>query len=298
MSYRAGFIGLIGLPNSGKSTVMNALVGEKVSIVTAKPQTTRRRVMGVVSDDEYQAVFVDAPGIVQAKAGLNLFLRDEAQDVMAQSDVIVAVLNIDEKEIDQLDEVVNLVRESKKPWIALIHKVDLPQLHRPQILRERLTAMGAVVVAGSAKSEPDALRELVLEKVAALLPAADGPLYDEELYTLSQTRELCAEIIREKCFEQLHQEIPFGLAVKVLFFDESSPVLRIHAEVMVTKENHRPIVIGRDGQVLKKIGMEARKEIENLCARKIYLDLKVVSKRNWQKNPAMMKDLGYVVPKA
>ncbi len=298
MSYRAGFVGLIGLPNSGKSTLMNALVGEKVSIVTAKPQTTRRRVMGVISETDHQVVFVDAPGIVQARSGLNLFLREEARDVIAHSDVLVALLNIDEKEIDHLDEVVKMVRESGKPWIALIHKTDLPQLHRPQILRERMTALGAVVVQGSSKAEPAALREILMEKIVPMLPEAPAPLYDIELYTLSATRELCAEIIREKCFEQLHQEVPFGLAVRILFFDETTPILRIHAEVIVTKENHRPIVIGQGGQVLKRIGTEARKEMEKLTGQKIFLDLKVVSKPNWQKNPGLMKDLGYVVPKA
>ena len=115
MSYRAGFIGLIGLPNSGKSTLMNALVGEKVSIVTAKPQTTRRRVMGLVSDVGFQAVIVDAPGVVRAKTGLNMFLREEAHDVISQSDVLIAVLNIDEKSAEQLNEIIELASTSGKP---------------------------------------------------------------------------------------------------------------------------------------------------------------------------------------
>lgn len=296
-TYRAGFIGFIGLPNSGKSTLMNALVGEKVSIVTAKPQTTRRRVMGVLSRPNFQAVFVDAPGLVQAKSGLNTFLRDEAYDVIAQSDVLVAVLNIDEKQIENLEEVIKLVKESGKPWIALIHKTDLPLLHRPQIVRDRI-GESVPVIQGSALADRESARELLLEKIEPLLPASNGPLYDEELYTLSPTRELCAEIIREKCFETLHQEIPFGLAVKVLRFDEDSgAAVKIYAEIIVGKENHRPIVIGREGKVLKVIGTEARKEIEKLTGRRGYLDLKVSAKRNWYKNPVMMKDFGYVVPK-
>ena len=138
MSYRAGFVGLIGLPNSGKSTLMNALVGEKVSIVTAKPQTTRRRVIGIVNNKEFQAVVVDAPGVVRAKSGLNMFLHDEANDVIAQSDVLIAVLNIDERNAGHLDEIIKIVSESGKPWIGLIHKTDLPELHRPQIMRDKL----------------------------------------------------------------------------------------------------------------------------------------------------------------
>lgn len=299
MSYRAGFIGLIGLPNSGKSTLMNALVGEKVSIVTAKPQTTRRRVVGLVNEKDYQAVVVDAPGVIKATSGLNAFLRDEAQDVINESDILIAVLNIDEKEATHLDDVVEMVKSSGKPWIALIHKTDLPLLHRPQILRDKLAVHGVPVIQGSSLKEPASIRESILEAAIKLLPEAPGPLYDVDLYTLSSTRELCAEIVREKCFENLHQEVPFGLAVRInRFVEDEGPLIKIHAEVMVSKENHRPIVIGREGQALRKIGSEARKEIEGLVDRQVFLDLKVTSKRAWQKNPAMMKDLGYVVPKA
>jgi GTPase len=299
MSYRAGFVGLIGLPNSGKSTLMNALVGEKVSIVTSKPQTTRRRVMGLLTEDEYQMVVVDAPGIVSAKSGLNMFLEEESKDVISQSDVLIGVLNIDERSAESLDQIIQLLKTSGKPWIALIHKTDLPQIHRPQILRDKLADAEVPVVQGSALQDGKVLKELLLEHVVPLLPAADGPLYDADLYTLSTTRELCSEIIREKCFENLHQEVPFGLAVKILkFIEDEGPTIRLHSEILVAKENHRPIVIGRGGEILKKIGTEARKEIESLVGRKVYLDLRVASKQGWQKNPGVMKELGYVLPKA
>ncbi len=299
MNYRAGFIGLIGLPNSGKSTLLNHLVGEKVSIVTAKPQTTRRRVIGIVNKESMQGIFVDAPGVVKAHAGLNLFLRDEAMDVITQSDVLIAVLNIDEERVENLDEIIKLAQESRKPWLAVIHKTDLAAyIHRPQILRDRLEKMGVPVVAGSSLKENEiaALTELVLAGIEPLLPAAKGPLYDEDLYTTSNLRDLCAEIIRERCFENLHQEIPFGLAVKIVrFVEDDGPAVQIAAEIIVAKENHQPIVIGRDAQLIKKIGTEARKEIVNLLGRKVFLDLKVATKKNWQKNPLFMKDLGYVV---
>ncbi len=294
-NYRAGFVGLIGLPNSGKSTLMNSLVGEKVSIVTAKPQTTRRRVLGLVSGEDFQVVFVDAPGVVNAKSGLNMFLAEEARDVISESDVLVAVLNIDEKSPEQLEQILTLVKESGKPWIGLIHKVDLPELHRPQILRDKLSLLNVPVIQGSALTEAEGLKETLLKTLKPLLPEAKGPMYDEELYTLSTTRELCAEIIREKCFETLHQEVPFGLAVKILKFDEESPVIKIHSEILVSKENHRPIVIGAGGAAIKKIGSEARKEIEKLLGEKVYLDLQVQSKLDWQRNRGIMKELGYVL---
>lgn len=299
MSYRAGFVGLIGLPNSGKSTLMNALVGEKVSIVTSKPQTTRRRVMGLRSRPDFQAIVVDAPGVIRASSGLNMFLHEEAQDVISESDVLIAVLNIDEKSAEKLDLIIKLVSESGKPWIAVIHKTDLPQLHRPQILRDKLSKFNVPVIQGSALHESEVLAELIWEHIVPKFPFADGPLYDEELYTLSSVRELSAEIVREKCFENLHQEIPFGLAVRIVkFVEDEGKVIKIFAEIVVAKENHRPIVIGKDGQSLKKIGSDARKEIEAMTGRQVYLELKVASKRNWQKNPGVMKELGYVAPKA
>jgi GTP-binding protein Era len=297
MSYRAGFVGLIGLPNSGKSTLMNALVGEKVSIVTSKPQTTRRRVMGLVSGDNYQFVFVDAPGVVRAKSGLNMFLREEAFDVAAQSDLLLVILNVDEKDPEQLDEIVKIAVESGKPWVALINKTDLPEIHRPQILRDKLEKHGVPIIHGSAKEDPESLREKVIEQILPRLPFSDGPLYDAELYTLSSVKELSCEIVREKCFETLHQEVPFGLAVRILKFDEEGPIIRIFAEILVSKENHRGIVIGKGGQALKTIGTEARKEIEKLVGQKVFLDLQVASKKDWQKNPGVMRELGYVLPK-
>ena len=295
-SYKAGFVGFIGLPNSGKSTLMNALVGEKVSIVTSKPQTTRRRMMGLVTEKNFQAVLVDAPGIVNSTSGLNKFLKEEAQDVIAQSDALIAVLNIDERSGEALDSIIELVSKSGKPWIAVIQKTDLPLLHRPQILRDKLNKFSVPIIQGSALSEPEALKETLFELLPKMLPDAAGPLYDSELYTLSSTKDLTAEIIREKCFESLHQEIPFGLAVKILRFQEDDgPTVKVYAEILVSKPNHRPIVIGKDGANLKKIGSAARLEVEKLVNNKVYLDLKVSAQKNWTKQNSMMKELGYVI---
>lgn len=292
---KAGFVGLIGQPNSGKSTLLNQLVGEKVSIVTPKPQTTRRRVMGLVNEADAQMIFVDAPGLVKAQSGFNLYLRHEALDVISESDVLLAVLNIDEEKIENLDEIVELAVASKKPWIALIHKTDLAELHRPRILRERLAKFGVTILEGSSKEENVELRAAVLAAVAGLLPVSERPLYDEELYTLSTTRELCGEILREKCMEFLHQEVPFQLAVRIKeFIEDDGPTVRIDSEIVVGKENHRPIVIGRGGQNIKQIGMNARKEMEKLIGRKVFLELNVSARPGWQKNPGAMKDLGYV----
>lgn len=295
--YKAGFIGLIGLPNSGKSTLMNSLVGEKVSIVSSKPQTTRRRMLGVVTRPNFQAVIVDAPGVVPSKKGLHEFLHQEAIDVIKNSDALICVLNIDEKKPEKLMEMVKLVEDSGKPWLAVIHKTDLPFLHRPQILRSDLEAKGVTVVSGSSKTKE--LQGEMIEKIMLslpdLLPPNEGPLYLDDLYTPSTVRELSVEVIREKCFELIHQEIPFGMAVRLLMFDESSPkITKVYCEILVSKENHISIVVGKKAATIKEIGMKARKEIEKLTGNKVFLDLKVSAYRNWDKNAMVMKELGYV----
>ncbi len=297
MSFKAGFVGLLGLPNAGKSTITNALVGEKVSIVTSKPQTTRKRITGIYTDEKMQAIFVDAPGIVSSSSGLNRFLEGEYQDVIHQSDVLLVVLNLDAKNPEQLDEVIRIAELSKKPWMAVINKDDLPQFHRVMILREKLAKLGRPVVLASALRKPDALKDVLVEFLYELLPESPAPLYDKELFTLSNLKEMAAEAIREKAFEFLHQEIPFGLAVRIVkFVENEGNVIKIYAELLLAKENHRSIVIGQQGSKLKFIGSGARKEIEKFCGRKVYLDLHVAVKKNWSKNELIMKELGYVLP--
>ncbi len=297
MSYKAGFIGLIGQPNSGKSSLVNVLVGEKVSIVSSKPQTTRRRMVGVYTDDAKQILFVDAPGVVKPNSGLNKFLDEESRDVIQNSDALMAVLNIDEKTEEGIDKVIELVSSAKKPWIAVISKTDLPQVHRVEKIRAKLAAQGVPVLAVSATSRPEECRETLLAALTNLIPEAPGPLYETEIVSLASLREISEELIREQAFEQLHQEIPFGLAVRInRFVENEGPLIKIYADLLVAKENHRPIVIGRGGAMLKTIGSSARISLEKFLDRKVYLDLHVSVKKNWSKNPAMMKELGYVLP--
>jgi GTP-binding protein Era len=296
MSFRAGFVGVIGLPNSGKSTLVNKLVGEKVSIVSSKPQTTRRRSLGILTRPEGQIVFVDAPGVLAAKSGLNHFLMEEAQDVIAKADALMVVLNIDEQDLENLKKIINLAVESNKPWFAVIHKTDLPQLHRPEILKKELGERGVEIIKGSALHPSSEFLEQVTNKALSLLPESPQPIYDRELFTAATIRDLCAEIIREKCFELLHQEIPFSTAVRILRFQENDgPVLKIEAEIIVSKPNHQGIVVGREARVIKEIGMLARKDIEELVQQKVFLRLEVATAKDWFKNPRMMKEFGYVL---
>jgi GTP-binding protein Era len=300
---RAGFVGVIGQPNAGKSSLVNALVKEKVSIVTAKPQTTRRRVLGILSvASETQYVFVDSPGLLQAESGLNGFLALEAKDVMDSSDVLLGVLSIDEKRPEALEEVLKFMQQSKKSAVFVIHKVDLVEFHRRIAkIKEMIAAAfpGAPIFEiSSQKGQSDQAKAALLECLAPLLPESPAPLYEVDLFTPHSSRELVAEIVREKCFEILHQEVPYQLAVRVEKFDESNPdLLRIWTDIWVSRENHKPIVIGKQGANLKQIGILARKEIESILDSKVYLNLNVVVKEEWTSSARKMKDLGYVVEK-
>jgi GTP-binding protein Era len=298
MSYKAGFLGLIGQPNAGKSTLMNFLVAEKVSIVTSKPQTTRRRVMGVWSTEAGQIVFVDAPGLIHADKGLNGFLSKEAEDVIQHSDALLAVLSLDEKNPEDADKVIRMVAASGKPWIGIITKSDIVEKqHRIMILRKMIEdnkGKSMLISALDLKGEKEN-RESMLTEFMQLMPESPAPLYDVELFTPHNTRDLAAEIIREKCFEFVHQEIPFNIAVRIIKFDETAtPCPKIYAEILVAKENHKPIVIGKGASVIKQIGQAARLEIEEMMGQRIFLDIKVNFKEDWFNNKRIMQELGYV----
>lgn len=301
MSYKSGFVGLVGLPNAGKSSFLNRVIEEKVSIVTAKPQTTRRRVLGILPIEESQGqkgqiVFVDAPGFIKSTSGINPFLRGELEDVVKTSDALLAVLSLDEKTPEQIDEIIDLVVASKKPWIAFINKTDLiDKAHRLPIIIEKVKAKGGAYVAGTCTHEEGVPLQALKDFFLSHLPESGGPLFDTEIYTPHTIRELCSEIVREKCFEHLHQEIPYSMAVHILKFDEKPSVPRISFEIIVSKPSHKALVIGKNGDKLKVIGTEARKEIEKLMGSKVFIEFHVSVKETWMKNKRILEELGYVI---
>lgn len=301
MSYNAGFVGLIGLPNAGKSSLLNQFVEEKVSIVTAKPQTTRRRVLGVVSDDRGQIVFVDAPGVIESAEGLNHFLELEAKDVIQGSDFLLAIISLDTKTKEEAEKIIGLVAASQKPWALIINKMDLIEFARRQeaikdIASKHKNLVGVFEYSTQWQQDAKQIRKDIFDLCLKNLPASPAPLYEADLFTPHSERDLVTEIIREACFEELHQEIPYNVAIRILKYDESgSKVTKIYAEILVSKENHKAIVIGKAGAVIKQIGVKARKEIEKLLDKQVFLDLNVNVKEAWFENKRMMKELGYVV---
>jgi GTP-binding protein Era len=297
--YRAGFIALVGQPNAGKSTLLNLLLKEKVSIVTDKPQTTRSRVTGILNLDRAQAVFVDAPGFLKSSSGINKFLQEEANYVITKTDVVCGLLAADDTET-AAEDLIALLQKGTAPWVIFVTKADIlgQGTRTPRFFNYLLENKIPFVSISPLKREEEA-REEVLSRVIPLLPESPGPLFsDEELYTTQTVRQMAAEFIREACFENLRQEIPYGLAVMIEEFNEEDPMLtRVRARLLVEKQNHKGIVIGSGGQMLKKIGTEARTALEKILQGKVFLELHVEVREGWTSNPRILKELGYVVPK-
>ncbi len=292
---KAGFVSLVGLPNAGKSTLVNALIGEKVGIVSPKPQTTRKRVIGIYNEPNMQACFVDSPGYIEATTELNTFLREELKGIIKDGDMLIAVLNLDARKLEDLVALADLASKSGKKWFALITKMDMDKDLRSERLRVELQKYNVPIVNVCAVRKAEKLREQVLPLVREMLPESPAPLFNNDSYTTQNVRDLIAEIVREKCFETLHQEVPYGVAVKVVKFDETGKLPRIHTEILVSRESFVPMVLGAQGRRIKHIGTEARKECERIMGKKIYLETHVKVKKDWTKNAQMMKELGYVI---
>jgi GTP-binding protein Era len=340
---KTGYVGIVGLPNAGKSTLMNDLIDSKISIVTHKPQTTRRRIQGIqtVYDQKNilgQIVFVDAPGFVKAEKGLNQFLEKEAEDIMKNSDLLLVTLNVDCENKDDLLRVVKLVLTKKTPKVFVISKAENPKYFKRikvllDLIAEDAQAVyllgdlqdtdGFFIDAMAALKNPKAVSELnddiieflmstekdrkgpyyskdakqkFLRRLLTWLPDSEKLLFSEDDLTTEMTRDICAEIVREKCFEILHQEIPYQLAVETHKFDEKNPKhLTLEFTIIVGKDSHKKIVIGKGGETIKQIGVAARKDIEEFVERKVFMQTNVIVKENWFENNLMLKDLKYVI---
>ncbi|MBC7465372.1 MAG: GTPase Era [Bdellovibrio sp.] len=298
MSFKAGYVGLIGQPNAGKSSLMNFIIKEKVSIVTNKPQTTRRRILGIHTEEgKYQMVFIDAPGVIKAEKGLNSFLEREAQDVIKESDILLAVLNLDQKSAEDAEAIIKMVTHSRKPWLGVITKVDMEdKAHRILILKDLIEKNGGKYIVMSIERDQEEYRKELLTNIEAILPESTHPLFEPDMYTTENMKDLVAEIVREQCFDNLNYEIPYQLAVQVRKYDEDAkPCPKIYVDILVAKESQKPILIGKGAELIKKISQASRKEVEKLVGEKVFLELNVVVKDNWFEHLQTMKELGYVI---
>jgi len=292
--FKSGFIGIVGRPNVGKSTLLNAVTGEKLAIATPKPQTTRNRIMGIRNVEHGQLIFLDTPGIHRPETPLNRYMVDTALDTFGNSDLLLLVVDAVSgcNRDDQL--AIEALREVKIPVLLVINKIDgiektklLPLIDRLQ----NLLPFAAVIPLSALKGDGISI---LLEEIWQLLP--EGPEYfPEEMMTDRSERFIAAEMIREQTILLTRQEIPYSLAVVVDAFKEvkEGKLLRILATISVEKDSQKGILIGRQGTMLKKIGTAARLSLEKFFATQVYLELFVKVRKDWTQDEKLLKELGY-----
>ena len=288
---KSGFVGIIGLPNVGKSTLLNQLLGIKVSIVSPKPQTTRFNIKGILTRDNFQIVFVDTPGIHEAKDLFNQMMVKEALSVLQDVDIILWVMDVTHR-IPEEEKILDLIKQANKPAILALNKIDL--IKKQEILPiidyfSKLYDFKAIIPISALKN--DGLDRL-LDELVNILP--EGPFYYEpERVTDLPLDLLIAEIIREKIFLLTYQEVPYSSAVKVEEIREEAEknLLYIQATIFIERDSQKGIIIGKGGKMLKKIGTLAREELEFLLGKKIYLDLWVKALKDWRERETHIKRL-------
>lgn len=290
--FRSGFVAILGRPNAGKSTLLNVFVGEKVAIVTPKPQTTRRRIRAIRTTDDYQMIFVDTPGLMEPRDLLNKALVNETLDAIADADVLLYVLD-GTKGLTEADRfAIARAAERPIPLICAINKVDkiqketlLPLIERVEDLAEWREIIPVSATTG------DGVAELTGE-LAEELP--EGPmLYPREQLSDLNERFRAGEIIREKLFMALGEELPYSVAVEVVSFEELDHLNRISAKIHVERDSQKGIVIGRGGSMLKQVGRLARQELELLWQKKVFLELRVDVVKSWTKDLNALRRFGY-----
>lgn len=295
---RAGFVTLIGKPNVGKSTLLNAIVGQKVSIVSDKAQTTRRRLLGIATTPEYQIVFIDTPGVHEPHTQLGKILNEAAERSLIDTDVILVVVD-SSKRPDKADQAIAAMIERASPQGAA--KKVLLCLNKMDLLKAEYVADHIEAYCKLFKTDDYMLTTMtrghnaskLIDLIVANLPEGDL-LFPEDDITDQPLRVMAAEIIREKALRLTRQEVPHALATVVDSWDESQPgLVRISASIVVEKDGQKAILIGKRGAMLKQIGTEAREEIESWTGTKVFLELFVKVRTDWRQNPRMLHDLEY-----
>jgi GTP-binding protein Era len=296
--YRSGFVAVVGKPNVGKSTLINSYVGQKVAIVSSKPQTTRRRLRGILTMPEAQIVFVDTPGFHEPRHKLGEYMVETAARAIPDADVVLFLVDVSRPPGQEDLKLAGLIEErASSPCILVMNKVDLLSSDQGEARRkEYLELAGCPESMMISATEGDNRDELLTLIVQHLLP---GPqFYPPDQVTDQTVRFMAGELIREQVLHELYQEVPHWVAVVVEEFQERREDLTyIEATVYVAKESQKGIVIGQGGRMLKRIGRAARQEIERLLGTKVYLELWVKVRKRWPRDEAALRQLGYVLPK-
>ncbi len=291
--FRSGFVAIVGRPNVGKSTLLNRIVGQKIAITSPKPQTTRNRILGIITTDDTQMLFVDTPGIHAARSPMNRYMVDQASSACLDVDVVLWLVEAD-RSVDKDPMIPRLLEKGKRPVILVINKID--RIPREQLLPlieayGKIREFTSVVPISALKG--DGVERLVNE-VPQLLPK--GPrYYPEDQLTDVPERFIVAEMIREQILLRTKDEVPYGVAVQVERFQENTVrnMIGIDAVIIVERDTHKGIMLGKRGVMIRQIGQAARKDIERMLGIKVHLGLFVKVQKNWTESGRMMKEFGY-----
>jgi len=290
-AFKSGFVSIVGKPNVGKSSLMNKLVGENVSIITAKAQTTRHRIMGILNGVDYQIVYSDTPGILEPKYSLHDAMMSYVKVSLDDADVVLLVVELHDKYEEQLFE---RFQRLDKPIVLLINKVDLAKgsqvADKVEYWKQSIGNVREIIPV-SAKTGLHVDR--ILEAVKSFLPA-HPPFFPQDEYTNRPERFFASEILREKIFLNYEEEVPYSCEVSIDSFKDETDIIRIRAEIYVERDTQRGILIGKAGTALKKVGTEARKDMEAFFGKKVFLETHVKVAGNWRKEKNRLRQFGYL----
>lgn len=291
-NFRSGFAAIIGMPNVGKSTLLNQIVGQKIAIISDKPQTTRNKILAIYTTDEEQIIFTDTPGIHKPHNKLGEFMVNAANETMNDVDVLIFVVDATRPIQDVERDIARNIDKTGLPCILVMNKIDLAAKESllPMIADYSSMHDFAAIVPISAKTGDGV--NILLNDIKEYL--YEGPkFYDEDMVTDQPEKQIAAEIIREKMLWLLDKEVPHGIAIEITKMQEKTSITNIYATIFCEKSSHKGIVIGKNGEMLKKIGSLARVDIEKMLDKKVYLELWVKVKNDWRNSDFMIKNFGY-----
>ena len=291
MEHKAGYVNIIGNPNVGKSTLMNALIGQKLSIITPKAQTTRHRILGILNEKDYQIVFSDTPGVIEPAYKLQESMMNFVYSAFQDADVLIYMIEVGEKGLKD-QKLFERLKKTEVPVLVLLNKIDLAE---QDFVAKEMERWG-VELPNAALLPISALNnfnmDVIKKKLVEMLPVSP-PYYDKDAITDKSERFFIAEIIREKILKHYKKEIPYSVEIEVEEFFEEKEIIKIRAIIYVMRESQQGIIIGHKGLGLKRIGSEARRDIEKMLDKKVFLETPVKVKKNWRNDNRQLKKFGY-----
>lgn len=289
MAFQSGFVGIFGKPNAGKSTLMNALMGEKLAITSPKAQTTRNKILGILTEKEYQIIFSDTPGILKRNYKLHDRMLQEIEHAKQGTDVVLFLMDVK----DNVDENIELLKELKiaSPVLVVLNKIDKSHKSTEEVKKKFLSVKNVQEVLAISAKEKLHL-DVLMQSLLRFIP--DMPAYyNEDSLSDKPMRFFVSEIIREKIFDLLDDELPYHCAVIIRAYEEKQTLTKISADIVLSRESQKGILLGSGGSMIKKIGQLAREDIERFIERKVFLEIHVKVRKDWRNNDLYLKEYGY-----